>query len=210
MTTEQEEKEETTNKHLWSASEPPPGSTTTAGIFTRQCLFCNQVRKRKKAGSEEELGACETKEAERRIREAARVLKDDKILAKISGVDMIAKEVKYHHSCRSEYLKSAQRCTAQVAVDEVDTIGSSLDWIHLYIETSVIVNKRPELLTSLYARYLDMCSDIKHFSSRLKVHSPVHKKLGVIIYNSNMAHDAVRIAYDYVLQREPLHKRHSY
>ena len=87
MTTEQEEKEEPTNKHLRSASEPPPGSTTTAGIFTRQCMFCNQVRKRKKAGNEEELGACETKEAERRIREAARVLKDDRILAKISGVD---------------------------------------------------------------------------------------------------------------------------
>ena len=131
---------------------------------------------------------------------------------------MIAKEVKYHHSCRSEYLKSAQRCTAQVAVDEVDTIGSSLDGIHSYIETLVIVNKRPELLTSLYARYLDMCSDTgenpkqsaqallrnvtKHFGSRLKVHSPVHKMSGVIIYNSNMAHDAVRIAYDYVATPE--------
>ena len=133
---------------------------------------------------------------------------------------MIAKEVKYHHSCRSEYLKSAQRCTAQVAVDEFDTntIGSSLDGIHSYIETSVIVNKRPELLTSLYARYLDMCSDTgeypmqsvqallrnvtKHFGSRLKVHSPVRKKSGVIIYNSNMAYDAVRIAYDYVATPE--------
>ena len=142
------------------------------------------------------------------------MLKDDRILAKIPGVDMIAKEVKYHHSCRSDYLKSAQRCTAQVAVEEIDAIGSSLDGIHSYIETSLIVNKRPELLTSLYARYLDMCSDTgekalhsaqamlrnvtKHFGDRLKIHSPVDKKSGIVIYNSNMAYDTVRIAYDYV------------
>lgn len=212
------EKEEPTKKHLRAASEPPPVNASTAGIFPRQCLFCNQVRKRKKGGGEEELGACETKDAAGNIQEAARVLKDDKILAKISGVDMIAKEVKYHHSCRSEYLKKAQRCIDRATVKEVDTIGSSLDAIHSYIEKSVIVNKRSELLTSLYARYQDMCSDTgektmhsaqallrnvtKHFGSRLKVHSPVDKKSGVIIYNSNMAHDAVRTAYDYVATPE--------
>ena len=46
------------------------------------------------------LGSCETKEAAESIQNAARILVDEQILAKIAGVDLIAKEAKYHHSCK--------------------------------------------------------------------------------------------------------------
>ena len=57
----------------------------------------------------EKLSACETESAEISIKEAANALQDDNMLAKTAGIDFVAKEVKYHHSCKSLYLKSACR-----------------------------------------------------------------------------------------------------
>ena len=62
-----------------------------------------------------------------------------------------------------------ERCTAQVAVDEVDTIGSSLDGIHSYIETSVIVNKRWTCWT-LMTRILAFEISLKTVYSRFVGH----------------------------------------
>ena len=106
---------------------------------------------------EETLGTCETKDSEWKIQEAARTMDDQILLLRIIGIDMIAKEVKYHHSCRSDYLKSAQRRVAKSGIPTAaEDTRNSLEEIHSYIESSVIVNKRPELLTSIYTRYMDM------------------------------------------------------
>ena len=43
------------------------------------------------------------------MKEAATILQDIRLLAKIANVDFIAKEVKYHHSCRKAYLSRAER-----------------------------------------------------------------------------------------------------
>ena len=52
----------------------------------------------------ENVGSCETFDAEQAVKEAATILQDTGLLAQIANVDFIAKEVKYRHSCRKAYL----------------------------------------------------------------------------------------------------------
>ena len=95
--------------------------------------------------------------------------------------------------------------------DEHVRIG--IETISSYVEKSVIIDKRPELLSSVYSRYCDICVDSEEipvqtaqylmkmllniFGSSVKVQSPRGKKLGVILYGSDSADEAVRIAYDF-------------
>ena len=70
---------------------------TSSGIFKPVCIFCGCERKtvRHKV---EFLGNCETREAQDAITNAAMLLQDNDMLAKISHIDFVAKEVKYHHT----------------------------------------------------------------------------------------------------------------
>ena len=54
------------------------------------------------------LRSCLTTKAGAKIREAANLLDDDRIMACLAGIDMISNKVMYHHSCRKEYLNKAQ------------------------------------------------------------------------------------------------------
>ena len=75
------------------------------------------------------------------------------------GVDLIAKNVRYHHSCKSAYLLSAARAAkpARITEEVKSTDAQAFSQICEYIEQSVIANERPELMTSVYERYVDMC-----------------------------------------------------
>ena len=136
----------------------PPVIASTSGFFKPQCLFCGTVKKRKQ-GAFELTGACETIEAAQAIQEAALVLNDTKVLPKIAGVDLVAKNAKYHHSCKSMFLMSAKRAAQKQNNQNLNTSpeNSEIDTIHAYVDESIIGKKRPELLTSIYARYTDMC-----------------------------------------------------
>ena len=156
-------------------------------------------------------GSCETLEAGESIRRAAEILHDDEMLNKIAGVDFVAKEVQYHHSCKSKYLKSAER--AKMAPCNVVLEKTSVDEICSYVERSIINDGRSELLSSIYDRYVDICGDadeipvstnqslsrilLRRFDGRLKLQSPKGKKLGVVVYNAQLADDAVRVAFNY-------------
>lgn len=190
---------------------------SSLGIFPAVCLFCGLKRKKKK-GVVEVVGACEAFDAAESIQEAARKLGDEELLGKISGVDLIAKAAKYHHSCKSAYVLKAKRISTNTcskdssATGGVKETGTAIKNLRAYVENSIIVDKRAELLTSVYERYLDFCSLedenpmqrfslMRHltnvFGVRIKVHVPEGKKLGNIIYNAEIAEDAVRLAYDY-------------
>ncbi|KAK7065674.1 hypothetical protein SK128_026097, partial [Halocaridina rubra] len=52
-------------------------------------------------------GSCEALEAGQKIQEAAELLPDTTILSKVAGVDLVAKEAKYHHTCKSAFLLAA-------------------------------------------------------------------------------------------------------
>ena len=207
-----EPKKNTAAKQLRSTSTCH-ATATSQGLFPAACIFCNKSRKRKKNNVDEELGSCETKDGERRIRQAIEMLNDKELLPKISGVDLIAKKLKYHHSCRSDYLKKAQRSQTLSINAGANENSSCLTSIYCYIEDFIIGRQRPELLTSIYARHIDMCQDAEqiplssaqallrnllgHFGNRLKTHSSSQRKSGVILYDASVTAEAVRTAHDY-------------
>uniref|UniRef100_UPI00358F9BFB uncharacterized protein isoform X2 n=1 Tax=Myxine glutinosa TaxID=7769 RepID=UPI00358F9BFB len=194
---------------------------SSSGILPATCLFCNSKRKKKKGGTIELLGSCETLEAGQKIQEAAELLQDEAILSKVIGVDLVAKEAKYHHTCKSAFVLAASRTsnTDQKTDDIPQKKTIAVRNIHEYVEKSVIADKRAELLTSVYERYLDLCSYAdespmhrhslmrnltNRFGSKIKVQSPAGKKLGSILYNAVIADDFVRVAYEYADSEERL------
>ena len=71
------------------------------------CLFCNKERKKIK-GQEKKLTNVETVIFEGNIRKYANWKEDNIMLAKISQIDLAAKEVKYHGWCRAKYQAEAE------------------------------------------------------------------------------------------------------
>ena len=185
-------------------------STSKSGIFPRICLFCKKARK-KKGGTEEHLGLCETKEAEQTIKAAAVAKQDNALLAKISDVDFCCKEVRYHHSCRSAYLLDTPSVSKP-------TDSTALSCIYGYIEKSVIVDKRPELLTSIYIRYKELCEDAEEapittarnlatnlsnkFGDKIRIECSAARKSGHIVYLTGLDSQLVHLAYDYAATPE--------
>ena len=82
-------------------------SVSNTGIFPLACLFCNQKRK-KVQGTEQRLIKVETKDFEQQVRHYVDLLDDETMLAKISNIDFVAKEVKYHACCRIKYQTRAE------------------------------------------------------------------------------------------------------
>ena len=83
-------------------------------LFSNLCIFCAKDRKNYK-GNIIDIGKCDTFDAEVTIRNAAKYLKDETLLAKIgsyefgSGPDFAVMEAKYHHVCKREYTNKARR-----------------------------------------------------------------------------------------------------
>ena len=200
--------------HLRSASVTGKQSSSV-GLFPPQCMFCDKIKIRK--GTSHEIAVvCQVIETWNTIYEAAKKLHDSVILSKISGIDLIAKEAKYHHSCKSAYLMKASR--VQSNANTTSKSSPALENITAYVEQNVLDNKRPELLTSIYSRYVDFCNIageepistayslrrclLGKFGEKLKYQILVGKKLGVIMYSSEITEDSVRVAYDYTADEE--------
>ena len=83
-----------------ASSAGEAGSSTW--IFLSNCILSNSVTKRT-SGSKETRKSCETQEAKSMILESAEIDCDKALLLKLQNVDFVAKEVKYHNSCRSSY-----------------------------------------------------------------------------------------------------------
>ena len=81
-------------------------------LSSNLCIFCAKDRKKYK-GNIIDIGKCETFDAEVTIRNAAKYLKDETLLANIgsyefrNGPDFEAMEAKYHHVCKGEYTNKA-------------------------------------------------------------------------------------------------------
>ena len=74
-------------------------STSSSGVFEHRCIFCDKVRRKLNRDKPEELlTTVEYSHGEISIQAAAEKLNDTSLLAKIGGLDLIAKELKFHHS----------------------------------------------------------------------------------------------------------------
>ena len=74
-------------------STPKTRARYSAHNFVPQCFFC------KKVGTDVNLTQAQTLSLDRRIRDAAIQLQDEKLLAKLNAGDMIAIEAVYHKTC---------------------------------------------------------------------------------------------------------------
>ena len=62
-----------------------------------------------RGGLKETLTTCVTYTVEDSIKRSASIKKDFTLLGKIAGVDMVAKEARYHEFCRREYIRDYER-----------------------------------------------------------------------------------------------------
>ena len=103
-----------------------------------ECLFCESSLKRTH-GREEKLIKCVTQNADQSIRAAAQRKQDHKLLRKILNDDLIAREARYHTSCRKNYTKAGddrhERCDKdERVVEELNAHQNAFDYISSYIE----------------------------------------------------------------------------
>ena len=185
--------------------ELPPSSS---GILPQTCLFCNHATvSNANTGKKEYLGSCEMDSAETNIRDAARILGDDIMLCKISGIDMIAKEARYHHSCKSKYLTRSANMIRKQKTEKSEKLQSheeAFSKLLKYIDTNIIKCVGSTFLTDLHSLYLDwldegndstytsqMLSDkiMKAYPDILKKHT-ISKKSGVILYHADLSTEA--------------------
>lgn len=76
------------------------------GIFPPICLFCGHKQKSKDVIRKRVLEVVKFT-LQKRLSTMLQCLDDREMSARISGIDMITKEVKYHHSCRKAFLNNA-------------------------------------------------------------------------------------------------------
>lgn len=147
------------SSHRVSRSNTTPFTpTTSSGVFPRVCLFCNCATKSLgRDKGKEPLGGCEMISVADSIKEAAKIVNDYKLLAKIADLDLIAKEVKYHHSCKNKYLKQAQRENVPKSEEhnaKTHSHESAFKQLEQYIQETLINCPGAEQLKSLHHMYL--------------------------------------------------------
>ena len=94
-----------------------------------------------------------TTKAIAKIREAASLLDDGRIMVCLSGRYMISKKEMYHHSCRKEYLNKAQATKQRQANENQGHSNSHIVAFTLlkeHIQSSLVDSEGAEHLTSLH------------------------------------------------------------
>jgi hypothetical protein len=177
-------------------------NTSSSGVFSAVCLFCENVTKYQGRGKREYLGSCETEIASKSIFDAAIILDDDNVLSKIAGIDMIAKEVKHHHSCRRAYMNRAKKGSNESCQSRVTSHDRAFSQLRAHIVNNLIHSEGAELLTSLHSKYISYMDDehstypasslrdkiITEFPTQIKQFK-LSNKQGIVMCNSNLAED---------------------
>ena len=111
------------------------------------------------------------------IKDAAYTLEDQLFIAKFGDVDFIAKEVKYHHSCRKTYLNRVDRIhtgTSQEKSEQTEAReihNKTFETLTGYIETFVINERRAEFLKSIHKQYQSTLEEYGLDSSTYPTHA---------------------------------------
>lgn len=95
-------------------------SQPRTGLFGDSCIFCGKKKKKVKQ-QQQSLVQIETFEIQQSIVNEASELGDVNLRRKIHGVDLIAKEAKYHNWCRKTYANQAdatKRATKEAETNE--------------------------------------------------------------------------------------------
>ena len=188
-------------KNYTLRSETPSTSTDPqTGIFAAKCLFCGVVKKSKGQFQKEGLGSCETGDSAKAIYDAATKLNDQQMLARISGIDIISKEVKYHHSCKRNYLRKADVHNERPVIPEPTKHQQAFIFLSEYIRENLIDSEGAQFLTSLHSKYMERLGEQSSYSAR-SLHERIKKdfpelkeckqsnKTGIILYNPTLSEE---------------------
>lgn len=192
-------------------SETTFSTEASTGVFPRVCLFCdNATKSLGKNKGKEQLGGCETTSAAENIKEAATSLNDYRMLSKIADLDLIAKEVKYHHSCKNKYIKQAQREQSQQPKEQSSRRNShevAFKELQNHINEKLVQVPGAETLKSLHLKYLQYLGDEQSNYAAQSLQAKIldsfpmlaiakaSNKQGSVVHNRILSHDdAIGIA----------------
>ena len=128
-------------------------------------MYCDKENK-KKNYKKETLHLCTTFALQEAILKEAQILQDTVLLRKIQGIDFIAKEVRYHNSCRTEYYDKA-KAIEKKRESENKTIFSRQKSIRknafnatkLFVEEKIITNEEVYRIADISNQYLIWLSE---------------------------------------------------
>jgi hypothetical protein len=101
---------------------------------------------------------CVTIEAQDSILKAAKDCNDRQLLAKVGGIDFIAKEIKYHNNCRKLYLDAAKRKCEESVTKPSDFHKKAFSVVKEHVD-KVIVEEGGVMLTKLLQEYVAILSE---------------------------------------------------
>ena len=148
-------------KKSTTRSKVPTIPSTSTGCLPALCISCGKIRKRVK-GKWENLGNSESRNAEITIRNAAATLNDQALLLMMGnykfgdGPDFVAKEIKYHHSCRRDYtnrIRVLENSVVSLNKTNADFKKQVLSHLKEYIRNTIIEKNSSEFVSSLLSRF---------------------------------------------------------
>ena len=97
-----------------------PGMQHITHFFLLSCFFCEKVD----VGGN--LTEVQTLGLDKRVRDAAKILKDERLLARLSEEDMVAVKARYHKPCLTELYNKAIRVSKPTIEKSDDAIRDGI------------------------------------------------------------------------------------
>ena len=135
------------------AQKPSMVASSSTGVLKKQCIFCNSSSRKHFPHGFENLSPCETEQAQDSIINAAKTLNDDSFLCEYKNIDFVAKEVKYHNTCRKRYLANATRVQKKQddTVKYTERRNSAFMKLISFIEAEIFIKDQPMKLLDIIA-----------------------------------------------------------
>ena len=175
-------------------------------MLEKKCFFCEGSVRNNFSSSFESLSPCETIQAQDSIY-CARQFKDKDFLREYGHIDFIAKEVKYHKTCRARYnINKAAQVTRERKQLDVYKNKQESAFVRLlsYINSELLMKKASKKLVDVNKIYIDFLTEEgfevptsdpnnlsskinEHYHSKIQFHQKC-KKQGIYL---SITHDAM-------------------
>jgi hypothetical protein len=211
--------------HLRKRSSSASRDPVCSRLFPQNCcLFCHKGPSKQASGAGQKgpLTKCVTLVAEKTIKDAAVRKNDFELLGLIADESMVAREARYHESCRSTYVRKPKSSCSNT--EDLESLGSSeakriacedaFQFICSYVDENIIAHGTVERVTMLQNRYLSYLDEkspnfynhgyqthqlkdklVKHFGNKLRFYNPGSK--GQLVYSAQLdIGEAIAAAFD--------------
>ena len=128
------------------------------------CIFCNQSRKRS-GGKTLDLISAASKEIENSIKKFAQWKNDDAMLTKITCVDFVSEEFRYHGPCRVKYQREVEYINGFNKKEKVywdrepEKYTDCFNSLDNHINETVIIGRQVFLLNDILQMYQFLIRD---------------------------------------------------